>query len=87
MARTRPEARRRAGLALVRIVLPVAIALAGVALVVTGGDAAQGAGIVLIGVAGLVALANAFARLAIQSQRDREREEARRSRRPGPRRP
>jgi drug/metabolite transporter (DMT)-like permease len=69
------------GLVLVRFVLPAAIAVAGVVLIVTGGDAAQGAGIVLVGVAGLVALANAFMRLALQSERDREREEARRSRR------
>jgi hypothetical protein len=67
-------------LALVRIGLPAAIALAGVILVISGGDAAVGAGIVLIGVAGLVVLANVFIRLSIQSQRDREREEERRRR-------
>jgi hypothetical protein len=65
-------------LLLVRVVLPSAIALAGVVLLVVGGDAAQGAGIVLIGVAVLVVLANLFIRLAIRSQRDREREAARR---------
>jgi hypothetical protein len=66
------------GLLLVRVVLPIAIAIVGVVLVITGGDAAQGAGIVLIGVAGLVVLANLFIRLAIQSERDRRREQARR---------
>jgi len=63
---------------LVRVVLPAATALVGVVLLVVGGDAAQGAGIVLIGVAGLIALANALMRLGVQSERDREREEARR---------
>lgn len=65
-------------LLLVRVVLPALIAVAGVVLVAVGGDSAQGAGIVLIGVAGLVVLANVFIRLAFQSERDREREEARR---------
>lgn len=63
---------------LVRVALPATIALAGVALVIFGGDAARGAGIVLVGVAGLVVLANLFIRLGLQSQRDREREQARR---------
>jgi hypothetical protein len=72
----------RIGLLLVRIALPAAIAVAGIVLLVVGGDAAQGAGIVLIGVAALVVLANLFMRLALQSERDREREEARRSGRP-----
>jgi hypothetical protein len=75
--------RGRTGLLLVRFALPAAIAVAGIALVVAGDEFAQGAGIVLVGVAGLVALANAFMRLAIQSERDREREEARRSGRGG----
>jgi drug/metabolite transporter (DMT)-like permease len=65
-------------LAFVRIVLPAAIALAGVLLVIFGGDSGRGAGIVLIGVAGLVVLANVLIRLGLQSERDREREEARR---------
>jgi hypothetical protein len=68
-------------LQLVRIWLPVAIAVAGVVLILTGADAAVGAGIVLLGVAGLVVLANLFIRLAIQSQDDREREAERRGRR------
>ncbi len=66
------------GLLLVRVVLPAAIAVAGVVLILLGGDSATGAGIVLVGVAGLVVLANLFMRLALQSERDREREEARR---------
>ncbi len=70
----------RMSLLAVRILLPGAIAIAGVVLVIVGGDAARGAGIVLIGVAALVVLANLFVRLALQSQRDREREAARRDR-------
>ena len=66
---------------LVRIWLPVAIAVAGLVLILTGGDAAVGAGIVLLGVALLVVLANLFIRLAIRSQDDREREAERRGRR------
>jgi drug/metabolite transporter (DMT)-like permease len=65
-------------LAAIRIWLPLAIAVAGLVLLVVGGDAAQGAGIVLIGVAALVVLANVLMRLALSSERDREREEARR---------
>jgi hypothetical protein len=69
----------RIGLVLVRVALPVAILVAGIVLIVVGDEFAQGAGIVLVGVAGLVVLANVFMRLALQSERDREREEARRS--------
>jgi hypothetical protein len=65
-------------LLLVRYVLPAAIAVAGIVLIAIGGDATTGAGIVLIGVAGLVVLANLFMRLAIESERDRERERERR---------
>ena len=65
-------------LVLVRIVLPATIALAGVLLVIFGGDSGRGAGIVLIGVAALVVLANLLIRLGLQSERDREREQARR---------
>jgi hypothetical protein len=66
------------GLAIVRVGLPAATAIAGVLLVVLGGDTARGAGIVLLGVAVLGVLANLFMRLALTSERDREREEARR---------
>jgi hypothetical protein len=62
----------------VRVLLPAAIAIVGVVLVIVGGDAARGAGVVLIGVAALVVLANLLMRLGIASERDREREEARR---------
>jgi hypothetical protein len=66
------------GLRLVRYGLPAAIFVAGVVLIVIGGDAPLGAGIVLIGVAGLVLLANVLMRLGLQSERDREAEERRR---------
>jgi hypothetical protein len=62
----------------VRVVLPAVIAIVGVVLVIVGGDAARGAGVVLVGVAALVVLANLLMRLGIASERDREREEARR---------
>ena len=65
------------GLVLVRYVLPAAILVTGVVLVIVGGDSARGAGIVLIGVAFLVVLANLFIRLGLLSERERE-EEARR---------
>lgn len=65
-------------LVVVRVVLPAAIAIVGVVLVIVGGDAARGAGVVLVGVAALVVLANLLMRLGIASERDREREEARR---------
>jgi Flp pilus assembly protein TadB len=64
----------------VRFVLPALIALAGIVLVVLGGDAATGAGIVLIGVAALVVVANLLIRLALQSEDDRRREAERRER-------
>jgi ABC-type spermidine/putrescine transport system permease subunit II len=56
--------------------LPALILVAGVVLLIVGGDAPVGAGIVLIGVAVLVFVFNLFARLAVASQDDREREEA-----------
>jgi hypothetical protein len=65
---------------LVRFGLPAVIATVGVALVVFGDDAARGAGVVLIGVALLVVLANLFIRLALSSERDRDRESQRRRR-------
>lgn len=66
---------------LVRYGLPALIFAVGLALVVIApSDAATGAGIVLMGVAVLVLGANAFARLSIASQDDREAEERARSR-------
>lgn len=74
------------GIRIFRWGLPAAIAITGAVLMGVGeGRTMTAAGLVLIGVAGLVALANAFARLSISSQDDREREERareRRSRRP-----
>ena len=64
----------------VRVWLPVTIALAGAGLIATGGEAADGAGVLLIGVALLVVLANLFIRLTIDSQREREEEERNRQR-------
>jgi membrane protein implicated in regulation of membrane protease activity len=66
---------------LLRIGLPAAILVAGIVLVLIGGDAQVGAGIVLIGVSALVVLANVFMRLGLQSEREREDEERRRQER------
>lgn len=66
-------------LLLVRVTLPLTVFVAGVILVIVGGEIAQGAGIFLIGSAVLGALANAYMRLGLQSNADREREEARRA--------
>jgi hypothetical protein len=54
--------------------LPAAISVAGLLLLVVG-DSVGRAGIVLIGVAVLVVLANVLLRLGLQSERDREREQ------------
>ncbi|HEY6888736.1 MAG TPA: hypothetical protein VI300_13180 [Solirubrobacter sp.] len=64
-----------------RIGFPAAIFVAGVVLIIIGGDAPLGAGIVLIGVAGLVALVNVLIRLSLQSEEDRAEEERRRNER------
>jgi hypothetical protein len=69
------------GLKLIRYGLPAAIFVAGVVLVIIGGDAPLGAGIVLIGVSGLVVLANVMMQLSLQSERDRRREAERREER------
>ena len=66
---------------LVRIALPAAIFVAGLVLVLIGGDAPVGAGIVLMGVSLLVVLANLFMQLGLQSEREREEEERRRENR------
>jgi drug/metabolite transporter (DMT)-like permease len=65
-------------MALVRFWLPAAIGIAGVILVVVGDGAGRGAGIVLIGAALLVVLANVLMRIGLQSEQDREREQANR---------
>jgi hypothetical protein len=62
-------------MSLLRIGLPAAIAVAAVALLIFGGDSGQGAGVVLLGVALLVVLANGFMQLSLQSEREREQEE------------
>ena len=62
-------------MALLRIGLPAAIAIAGVVLLVVGDETGQGAGVMLLGVALLVVLANLFIRLTISSEREREQEE------------
>jgi hypothetical protein len=59
---------------LLRIGLPALIALAGVVLLVVGDETGQGAGVMLLGVALLVVLANGFVRLTISSEQERERE-------------
>jgi cytochrome c biogenesis protein CcdA len=63
------------GVTLARIWLPAAIGIAGLLLIVFGDTVGRAAGIVLIGVAGLVVLANLLVRLGLESERDREREE------------
>jgi hypothetical protein len=65
-------------LTLVRVALPAAMALAGLVLIVIGGDVALGTGIVLLGSALLVVMANAMMRLSLQSEREREEEQRRR---------
>jgi len=59
---------------LLRVGLPAVIALAGVVLLVVGDETGQGAGVMLLGVALLVVLANGFVRLTISSEQERERE-------------
>jgi hypothetical protein len=68
----------RLKLLLVRVTLPLSVFVVGVVLVIVGGEIARGAGIFLIGSAVLGALANAYMRLGLQSNADREREEERR---------
>jgi hypothetical protein len=63
---------------LVRVALPAAMALAAIVLIVIGGDVALGTGIVLLGSALLVVMANAMMRLSLQSEREREEEQRRR---------
>ncbi|MBB4662271.1 hypothetical protein [Conexibacter arvalis] len=68
-------------LKLVRYGLPALIAIAGLVFLIAGsGGAATAFGIVLLGIALLVLLANLFARLSISSEDDREREQRARDR-------
>lgn len=64
------------GLTAVRYALPAAIAVAGVLVALIGSSAvADALGAALIGAATVIVLLNLFMRLALQSNRDREREE------------
>jgi hypothetical protein len=63
---------------LVRVALPAVIAGAGAVLIVSGGEVADGAGVLLIGVAVLVVVANVLIRLSLQSEDERALEEERR---------
>jgi len=68
---------RRAGMAAVRIALPLALSLGGVAAIIAGHarTVVAGAGVVLLGIGAMVWMLNWLFRLSIQSNRDREREE------------
>ena len=61
-----------------RVGLPVLLAIAGAACLIIGHgtSAAAGAGVVLLGLALMVILIDWLARLSVESNRDREREEA-----------
>ena len=64
-------------LALTRVWLPVAIAVAGVIAIIVGHGhtSAAGAGVVLLGIALIVWMINWLFRMSVRSNRDREREE------------
>jgi ABC-type transport system involved in cytochrome bd biosynthesis fused ATPase/permease subunit len=64
-------------LALTRVWLPAAIAVAGVVAIVIGRGhtALAGAGVVLLGTALIVWMVNWLFRMSVESNRDREREE------------
>jgi ABC-type transport system involved in cytochrome bd biosynthesis fused ATPase/permease subunit len=80
--RTRPNERRGAGrvaLALTRVWLPVAIAVVGIVGIVVGGgkdDIDAGAGVALVIAALIVWMINWMYRMSVQSNRERETEEA-----------
>jgi hypothetical protein len=61
-------------MALVRYGIPLAMAIGGIVCLLVGGNAA-GAGVVLIGSAGIVLLINALFRLSVVSNRERDEEE------------
>jgi hypothetical protein len=73
--------RRRGGgflLAITRIWIPLAIAVAGIVAIIIGGgqdDITAGAGVSLVLVALIVWMINWMYRISVQSNRDREREE------------
>lgn len=62
-------------LTLVRFGLPAVMVAIGLALVLFGGDAAVGAGVVIIGSAVLVSLANALVRFSLGEMQDRARDQ------------
>ncbi len=68
----------RLTLSATRVWLPLALVVAGLALVVAGGAAGSvaAAGVVLMGIALIVWLINWMFRMSVESNRDREREEA-----------
>ncbi len=65
---------RRVGLLFVRYGVPLAIVVAGVVCLEIGGSA-SGAGVVLVGSAGIVLLLNTMFRLSVTSNRERDEEE------------
>jgi uncharacterized membrane protein len=60
----------------VRVLLPAALAAAGVVFLLVGDENGQGAGVALIGCAIMVVLFNLFLRLGVRDGADRRREEA-----------
>ncbi len=69
---------QRISLIAVRVVLPIALAIAGTIAIIVGHarTSAAGAGVVLLGTALMVILINWLFRLGVDSGKDREREEA-----------
>jgi xanthosine utilization system XapX-like protein len=65
---------------IVRVWLPAAIAVAGLVLIFVGDETIAAMGVLLLGVALLVVLANVFVRLSLDSEREREEEERNRER-------
>ena len=59
----------------VRFGLPLILAAVGLALILLGGDAAVGAGVVIVGCAVLVSLANALVRFSVSELEDRARDQ------------
>jgi high-affinity Fe2+/Pb2+ permease len=64
-------------LSLTRVWLPVALVVVGIVLIVLGGDSALGAtGVGMLIIAVIVWMVNWMFRMSVESNRDREREEA-----------
>jgi len=62
-------------LTLIRFGLPAVLVALGVALILSGDDAAVGAGVVIVGCAGLVSLANLLVRFSVGEMQDRTRDQ------------